>query len=100
MFIVNILGDTRKNNSEDRLIKSGFSITRLSYWNFFLFIPILFYRKFQKINLKNNLDSNHELTSINPLLDKIFRFILYLENKILKIINFPIGVSIFAICKK
>ena len=37
-----------KKQLKDRLIKSGFSISRLSYWNFLLFIPIFVYRKFQK----------------------------------------------------
>ena len=32
--------------------------------------------------------------------DNIFRYILFIENKILGKINFPIGVSLFAICKK
>ena len=46
------------------------------------------------------MELNHELMTINPIIDSIFRFILFIENRVLAMINFPIGVSLFAICKK
>ena len=89
-----------KKQLKDRLIRSGFSISRLSYWNFLLFIPIFVYRKFQKTYKEVNMELNHELMTINPIIDSIFRFILFIENRVLAWVNFPIGVSLFAICKK
>ena len=89
-----------KKQLKDHLIKSGFSISRLSYWNFLLFIPIFAYRKFQKTYYNVDMESNHELMTINPIIDSIFRFILFIENRVLTMVNFPIGVSLFAICKK
>ena len=41
----------------------------------------------------------HELMTINPIIDSIFRFILFVENRMLARVNFPID-SLFAICKK
>ena len=46
------------------------------------------------------MELNHELMTINPIIDSIFRFILFIENRVLTMVNFPIGVSLFAICKK
>ncbi|MFL3008128.1 MAG: class I SAM-dependent methyltransferase [Candidatus Neomarinimicrobiota bacterium] len=89
-----------KSQFRKRLINSGFNIERSSYWNFTLFIPIFIFRRLQRILSSKNSEFKSELKKSNPIINKLLKMILFIENRILNKINFPIGVSLFAICKK
>ena len=89
-----------KSQFRSRLIDSGFNIERSSYWNFTLFIPILIFRRLQRVLSSKNNNYKSELKKSNPIINKLLKIILSIENHILIKINFPIGVSLFAICKK
>jgi len=79
--------------------KAGFKIKRIIYLNFFIF-PIAFlirvlerlpFRSFSeksKLNLRNSI--------VNSLLKKV----LYSEQVLLKVFNFPFGLSVFCIAGK
>jgi SAM-dependent methyltransferase len=73
-------------------------IVKLSYFNFLLFAPIAFLILFYKIfNIKFiNKAETVPLHIINFIMFKIFSF----EKFILKIINFPFGLSLLMIIKK
>ena len=89
-----------KSQFRRRLINSGFNIERSSYWNFTLFIPIFIFRRLQRILSSKNNEYKSELKESNPIINKLLTIVLFFENRILNKINFPIGVSLFAICKK
>jgi 2-polyprenyl-3-methyl-5-hydroxy-6-metoxy-1,4-benzoquinol methylase len=73
-------------------------IVKLSYFNFFLFTPIAFLILVYKIfNIKFiNKAETVPLHIINYIMYKIFSF----EKFILKLINFPFGLSLLMIIKK
>ena len=86
-----------KNQFKKLLISSGFHLTKLSFWNFTLFFPSYIIRKIQ--NLKKD-DAKDQLYKMNSTLNSILILLLNFESFVLKKINFPIGISLFAICKK
>ncbi len=89
----------KKKELKNKLLKNGFEINKSSYWNFSLFIPILTIRLLSRLRTskKQNLTGDLEEISIfNNLLFNLINF----ENKLLKYINFPLGVSTYCIARK
>lgn len=87
-----------KNQLKDVILKAGFQIDKISYYNSLLFIPIAIVRIVKNI-LNNDSDkSDTDLPSkpVNWLLKNIF----LLEKWLLKLISFPIGVSLIAVVRK
>ena len=80
------------------LLKSkNLHIEKIFYFNFLLFIPILFARyifKIFKMNIKNENKIN------NRFLNKIFEFIFKIDILVAEKINPFFGVSIFALIRK
>ncbi len=88
----------KRNELSDKLKKNGFEINKSSFWNFFLFTPILIVRFFGRLksSKKNNTGDLNKLPLFNNLLFALLSF----ENRLIKHINFPVGVSSFCIAKK
>ena len=84
------------NELKNKLVKSNFKIGKISYINSFLF-PIIFLSRIFK-NIFGMEDSNIKKT--NLFFSKIFYTSLVLESKLLKLFNFPFGVSIIAVARK
>jgi SAM-dependent methyltransferase len=80
-----------------KLNEEGFHILRASYFNFFLFLPILFTRMVIRL-LNLRLESENKMNS--PLINSILKAIFSLEPILLKYFSFPFGVSIFCIAQK
>jgi SAM-dependent methyltransferase len=81
----------------NKLKAVGFDILKSSYFNFFLFFPILIARRIiQLLGLK--IRSENEVNS--PCLNFIFKTVFSLEPYLLKYFSFPIGVSILCIARK
>jgi SAM-dependent methyltransferase len=81
----------------NKLKAVGFDILKSSYFNFFLFFPILIARRIiQLLGLK--IRSENEVNS--PWLNFIFKTVFSLEPYLLKYFSFPIGVSILCIARK
>jgi SAM-dependent methyltransferase len=81
----------------NRLKEAGFDILKSSYFNFFLFFPILFGRwTIHFFNLK--IESENKVNS--PMLNLLLRTIFSLEVNVLKYFSFPFGVSIFCIARR
>ncbi len=86
-----------KNEISDKLKKGGLDILKSSYYNFFLFIPILLGRRLMHIfGLK--IESENEINF--PILNFFLKTIFSLEPHIIKRSSFPFGVSIFCIARK
>ena len=83
-----------------KLADSNFKICRSSYWNMFLFIPIIFIRCIQKITTHKTENKMGDVYLINPCLNTIFLYLLKFEHWLLKRINFYWGVSVFAVARK
>lgn len=82
-----------------KLHASGFEINKSSYWNFFLFPPILMFRLLSKLKAPKNKRATGDLDEI-PKFNNLFFNLINFENKLLKYINFPFGVSTYCIAIK
>ncbi|MGQ9819540.1 MAG: class I SAM-dependent methyltransferase [Candidatus Kapaibacteriales bacterium] len=73
----------------------GFEVKFISYFNFFLFLPAVLKRLFDKN--KNKIEPIEPVSNIvNKILQKIFMSEMFL----LPVVRFPFGLSILAIAKK
>jgi SAM-dependent methyltransferase len=83
------------------LKKADFEITRSSYWNFLLFSPTSLVRLIQRIcsNRWQNRRGD-QLLEVNSILNEFLFNLIKAENVILRLVNFPVGVSIFATAAK
>ena len=95
-----VLRHYRRYTKKDiqKIISKHFIITKLSYFNFFLFIPIAISIVFLKIFKASFIDSVEKKpnTILNSVLFKIF----HSEKFILNFLNFPFGISLIALAKK
>jgi SAM-dependent methyltransferase len=82
------------------LEKAEFEIDRSSYWNFILFFPTTLVRLMQRILSKYGQKSGDQLVKLNPVANKILVYLVKSENILLKVLNFPVGVSVFATASK
>jgi SAM-dependent methyltransferase len=81
----------------NKLRAAGFDVLRSSYFNFFLFFPILMARRIIQL-LGLEIRSENEVNF--PLLNFILRTVFSLELYLLKYLPFPFGVSILCIARK
>jgi len=80
-----------------KLKRGGFEILKSSYFNFFLFIPILIGRRFMHIfGLK--VESENRINF--PMLNSFLKTIFSIEPHFLRYFSFPFGVSILCIATK
>ncbi len=95
-----VTGHKRRYSRQEivsKLQEAGFEITKSSYFNFFLFFPILIMRRMIYLfGLKIESENEVNFSLINLLFKTIFSF----EAHILKYLSFPFGVSILCIAKK
>ncbi len=83
-----------------KLIRGNFEVLKSGYWNFFLFLPVLAYRKFS--NLFGSKDKNDEgdIVMTNNAINAALSSMINFENRLLRYIRFPFGVSTFCIARK
>jgi SAM-dependent methyltransferase len=86
-----------KNELLKKLKQIGFEILKLSYFNFFLFFPILISRRLMRI-FKLKIESENKINF--PILNFFLKTIFSIEPYVLKFFSFPFGVSILCIAKK
>lgn len=83
------------------LTKNGFSVERVSYWNFLLFFPVVTVRIFGRVIGKERNKKTGELDAAHPLANGLLSSLLRIENRLLSSgINFPFGISLFAVASK
>ncbi|GAA3935255.1 class I SAM-dependent methyltransferase [Hymenobacter algoricola] len=82
------------------LTRAGLKVKRLSYWNSTLFLPAAAVRLLQRFRATpKNLPSGDLQTlpgSMNGALLALLRF----ENRLLRHVNLPVGISTFALAQK
>jgi SAM-dependent methyltransferase len=72
---------------------------KVGYWNFFLFLPIYLVRRLERIMGKQS--SSGGLYDFCWLPNMMLRLVVKFENSlVLRGLNFPIGVSVFAVARK
>ena len=81
----------------DELRREGFEIIKSSYFNFFLFFPILLGRRIIRI-LGLRIESENKINS--PFVNFVLKAIFSFEPFLLKYFSFPFGVSILCIAKR
>lgn len=99
--VQDIAGMHRRRYSKKELLKKiegeGFKILRSSYFNFFLFFPILIGRRIIHL-LGLRIESENEINF--PLTNFFLKLVFSIEPHYLKFFSFPFGVSIYCIAKK
>ena len=80
------------------LLNKDFEIKKLSYFNFFLFIPIVV--SILIFKLKNTKFIKFAETTPTNFLNLILKNIFIIEKYLLRFLNFPFGISIIALAKK
>jgi SAM-dependent methyltransferase len=86
-----------KKETVNKLSEVGFDILKSSYFNFFLFFPILIARRIIRL-FGFKIESENEVNF--PLINFFLKVIFSLELYVLKYFSFPFGVSIFCIARK
>jgi SAM-dependent methyltransferase len=81
----------------EKLSHEGFEVLKSSYFNFFLFFPILFARRLIRL-FGLRIRSENEINS--RFINFLFKGIFSLEPPILEYFSFPFGVSFFCIAMK
>ena len=71
----------------EKLEGAGFRVAKLSFMNFSLLPAAILFK-------------NLSLNKVNPFINFIFKYILAVENKVLRHINFPQGVGLLAVAQK
>lgn len=88
-----------KKELNNKLKKNGFEITKTGYWNFLLFLPVLFIRVLKKIKVSKKQNKIGDLNKISLFNGFLFNLI-NIENKVLNYISFPFGISTYCVAKK
>jgi len=83
--------------------QKSFSILKSSYYNTFLFLPIVLVRmavKYLHFPVKSEHDMSRKIVNDIWIINKILYYIFVLESFFLKFINFPFGVSVIIVARK
>ena len=83
---------------KDKLTDEKLEILKSSYWNFTLFVPVYLFRKMSVFFSKKKSQKGQIVE--NKLVNSILLQLIAMENKLLKYINFPVGISTFCIVKR
>lgn len=82
------------------LAASNLQTTRYSYWNVALFFPAAAVRLLKRMFPGQQHLGKDDLINISPLLDRLLRWLVVTENRLLQLFNAPVGVSVFALARK
>lgn len=82
-----------------RVKATGLRIQRAGFWNFFLFPVIALLRLFQGLLPKSSKKID-DLNQPPALINGILSGLLHIENRLLKSINLPVGISTYVVAKK
>lgn len=88
-----------KSELKMKMEQAGFKVERITYINTFLF-PLITLLRFIKKLTKSKNSPRSDVKFTPALLNWILIFILTIEAQLLKIINFPFGLSILCIAQK
>jgi 2-polyprenyl-3-methyl-5-hydroxy-6-metoxy-1,4-benzoquinol methylase len=99
--VVNMHYRRYKKSQLTNLLKSNkLDLIASGYWNFTLFTPLYIFRSLSRlVTTKSDNKSNGDLNKIG-ILNSPLLGLLNLENRILKYLKFPFGISTYVIAKK
>lgn len=83
----------------NKLLRAGFDVERITFYITLLFFPILAMRILQNI-FKRSVQPKTSHIILPKWLNSFLIAILELERRLLKIINFPFGVSLVCLARK
>jgi len=86
-----------KKNLEALLLKSGFVPSRLSYQNFFTFLPVLIIRLWQNRRYQT---PKYDMGSPPKIINRLLIWLIKIEAILIRFISLPIGVDLVAVCRK
>lgn len=75
----------------EQLKRAHFKLQKASYWNFMLFFPSYVLKK------RGNKD---HLDEIGSFMNSMLAGLMGIENSLARHLDFPFGVSVFAVCRK
>jgi len=104
---IDTLSGHKRRYSKEKLIKllstAGYTIERVNYFHFSLYLPRVIFRKFIEIKYKNQINSNGLLEKslmINKYFNFALKILLSFENLLFDFIPFPVGTSLIIRARK
>ena len=82
------------------ITKASLRVERLAFWNFTLFFPTAMVRLMQRVLPKPEGPITGDLVPLPPLANTGLLRLIKAENRLLRVLNFPVGVSVFALAQK
>jgi len=86
-----------KHQLKDILEANGFIIEKVSYWNFFLFIPIVVMRLVKR-SWKNQ-EIKTDVAELPGIVNRLLVSVLRIESYLIQHVNLPIGVSLMCVAR-
>ncbi len=87
-----------KRSLSGLLRKNNMRIERISYWNLSLFLPFIAFKALKSVGMGGD---EYPIHRMNPLLNGLLLGVLRMENRLIRRgIDFPFGVSVFAVAKR
>ncbi|MBC5774449.1 class I SAM-dependent methyltransferase [Pontibacter sp. KCTC 32443] len=80
--------------------QAGLQVNRASYWNFSLYFPTWVVRRLQNSIASENSPHEDNLQQVPGIVNGVLTTLVKLENKVLKKMDLPIGVSTFVLAEK
>ncbi len=88
-----------KKEISSKLRKAGFTSEKITYWNTILF-PILGATRLLKKLRSKNVQPRSDLRRLPVVFNNLLTSIIMLEARLLKRLNLPFGLSLFALARK
>lgn len=79
---------------------TNLEIERMSYFNFFLFLPILLFRKIKRRMRSSDHRDSSDIFEVPRFLNALLFKTFLMESYLLRHINFPVGVSLICVARK
>lgn len=83
----------------DKIIQARFQISKISYFNTFLFLPLLFVLLGKRVFYPKTMYTS-DVQHVNSFVSKVLTILFASERLFLKYASFPFGASIIAIARK
>jgi len=84
---------------QQKLKAQNLTLEKTGYWNCFLFPPVYLFRKINNLIGKNKSEEG-DIKEVSPIVNSLLVSLVSFENKLLKYVRLPAGVSTFCIAKK
>ena len=79
--------------------QNGFILKKITYWNFFLFLPIVMMRLIKKAMKEQEVKTDVE--ELPNIVNSVFASVLRIESHLITHdVNLSLGTSIVCICEK